>query len=243
MGKLLEGKRAIVTGAGQGLGLAVSLALAVDGAKVLLTSRSAEKARASVEWIRARGAEAEGMEVDLLAPGAPERVVQAAVERFGGVEVLVNNAGFFQWRKFLELSGEEWSQTIDTNLSAPFLLTQAVARVMVRQGRGGAIVNIASIHARVADAEATAQSAAKFGLLGLTYSAAAALREHDIRVNAICPGSIEPDSAERRAPSPREKVTQADIATMVSYLASDLARSITATAIDVFGGTQVEIKP
>src|SRR5204863_7093088 len=104
----------------------------------------------------------------------------------GGVDILVNNAGVFIWRKFLELTREDWDQTIATNLSAAFFLMQGVGRVMARQGQGGAIVNIGSIHSRVAEAEVAAHCAAKFGLLGLTQAAAAAFRDHDIRVNAIC---------------------------------------------------------
>lgn len=242
MEKLLSGKRAIVTGSGQGLGAAVAYALAADGAQVLVTSRSSDKAAAVVDRIRSLGGAAAGLEVELGDPGAAGRVIGAALEHFGGLDILVNNAGIFIWKKLLELTREDWDRTIATNLSAPFHLLQAAAAVMAKQKRGGAIVNIGSIHAHVAEAEVAAHCAAKFGLIGLTQAAAAALRDHDIRVNALCPGSIESDSADRRGASPREQVTQADLASLCVYLVSDLSRSITGSVFDAFGSTRVTIK-
>jgi NAD(P)-dependent dehydrogenase (short-subunit alcohol dehydrogenase family) len=240
--KLLAGKRAIVTGSGQGLGSAIAGALAADGARLLVISRSAEKVEAVVQGIKRQGGEAFGVQEDLADPDAADRVIQAALDRFAGVDILVNNAGVFVWRKLLEFPREDWDRTIATNLSAPYFLIQAAGRVMARQGQGGAIVNVGSIHSRVAEAEVVAHCAAKFGLIGLTQAAAAALREHDVRVNAICPGSIEPESADRRGSSPREKVTQADIASLTVYLVSDLSRSITGSIIDAFGSTRIAIK-
>jgi 3-oxoacyl-[acyl-carrier protein] reductase len=182
------------------------------------------------------------MQVDLTDPAAPARIVATTVELLGGIDILVNNAGTFIYRGLLDLTQEDWDSTLATNLSAPFFLLQAVARVMVEQRRGGAIVNIASIHGKVAEAEVAAQAAAKSGLIGLTQAAAAALRDHDIRVNAVCPGAIEPDSPDRLSLTPRNKVTQGDVATLVAYLVSDLAGPITGSAIDVFGSTHTEIK-
>ncbi len=243
MEKLLDGRSAIVTGSGKGLGAALASALAVDGARVLVASRDAERANATVAAIRARGGCAAGVAADLTVPGEPERVVQAALDEFGSVDILVNNAGVFIWKKLIDVSAADWDLTLATNLSAPFHLLQAAARVMIRQGRGGSIINIASIHGRIAEGEVVPHCAAKFGLIGLTQAAAAALRDHDIRVNAVCPGAIEPDSADRRGASPREKVTQADIASLTVYLASDLARSITGATMEAYGSTRTEIKP
>ena len=239
MEKRLSGKRAIVTGAGQGLGVAIAGVLTREGARVLVTSRDPGKVAAAVERIRAAGGAAEGIRVDLLDPGAAERVTARAVEVLGGLDVLVNNAGTFLSRPFLEMSREDWEASIATNLSAPFYLIQAAARVMIGGGRGGAIVNIGSIHGAVAEPDLAAQAAAKAGLIGLTRAAAEALREHDIRVNAVCPGAIESDSAERTAVSPRRKATQADVAELVAYLASDSAAAITGSAVDIHGNTRV----
>jgi 3-oxoacyl-[acyl-carrier protein] reductase len=235
---LLQGKRAIVTGAGRGLGSAIALRLAGEGARILVASRSPERVDAAVAEIRRAGGAAEGVAVDLMEPGSSARIVDAASSRLGGIDILVNNAATYIVREFLRITEEDWEATIATNLSAPFRLARDAARVMVRQGTGGAIINIASIHARVAEAEVAPQAAAKAGLLGLTAAASAALRPHGIRVNAVCPGSIEPHSPDRPGASPGEKVTQADVASLVAYLASDLARTITGAVIDIPGGTR-----
>ena len=242
MEKLLSDRCAIVTGAGQGLGAAIAGTLAADGARVLVVSRRADRVDRTVAKIKERGGVAAGATIDLVEPGAGERAVEAAVKQFGGLDILVNCAGVFVWKKFLDLTPQDWDRTLATNLSAPFHLLQAAARVMISQGRGGAVVNIGSIHSRLGDPDVAAHCAAKFGLIGLSESAAAALREHDIRVNVICPGAIESDSADRRGSTPRQKVTQADIATLTSYLVSDLARSITGSAMDAFGSTRAAIK-
>lgn len=242
MPKLLEDKVAIVTGGSQGLGKAAGTALAVDGARVLLVARREEELDAAAADIRAAGGEAETFPADLTRPEAAVEVVRAARERLGGVDALVNCAGVFLWQKFFDLAPEDWDRTLATNLSAPFLLTQEAARAMADRGRGGSIINIASIHGVIGDPNVVAHCASKFGLVGLTKACAEALREHDIRVNAIAPGAIDPASAERRGASPKHKVTQADIATLVVYLASDLARSITGSVIDMPGNTRAVIK-
>jgi NAD(P)-dependent dehydrogenase (short-subunit alcohol dehydrogenase family) len=180
--------------------------------------------------------------MDVTAPGAPARIVAEAVSRFGGLDILVNNAAVFYWKKLFELTADDWNLAVATNLTAPFFLTQEAAKVMIDQGRGGAIINITSIHGSVADANVAAQCATKFGLTGLTAATAEALREFEIRVNAVAPGSIEPNSADRRGSSLKSKVTQADVATLVAFLASDLARSVTGATIEALGSTRTVIK-
>ncbi|MBI4601741.1 MAG: SDR family oxidoreductase [Planctomycetes bacterium] len=242
MNRLLEEKVAIVTGGGRGLGSAIARALAADGARVLAVSRTEEACRQVAGAVVAKGGAAEALAADVTAPGVAETVVRAAVGRFGGLDVLVNCAGVFVWKRLLELTADDWTRTIATNLSAPFFLIQEAAKVMIDRGRGGSIINITSIHGAVADPNVAAHCASKFGLEGLTRAAAEALREVDIRVNAIAPGSMEPDSAEKRGESPRRKVTQADVATLAVYLASDLARSITGATIEAYGSTRTTIK-
>jgi len=242
MDRLLEDKVAIVTGGGRGLGLAISCALAADGAKVLVVSRSDDRGKAAVARIQERGGAAAVCPADITDPNAAAKIIAEAAARFGRLDLLVNNAGVFIWKKFLELTPEEWNRTIATNLSAPFHMTQAAARFLIDQGHGGCIINITSIHASVGDPNVAAQCASKFGLAGLTWAAAEAFREFDIRVNAIAPGNIEPDSPDKRGESPRRKVTQGDIATLVVFLASDLARSLTGVTLDAFGSTRAVIK-
>jgi len=242
MNRLLEDKVAIVTGGGRGLGLSIARALAADGARVLIVARSGESLKAGLDQLTRSGATAEGFVGDLTQQGVPAQVVARAVERFGRLDILVSSAGVFVWKKLLDLTEKDWSQTIGTNLSAPFFLLQEAAKAMIAQGKGGSIINITSIHGLVGDPNVAAHCAAKFGLTGLTQSAAEALREFDIRVNAVAPGSIEPDSSEKRGDSPRRKVTQADVATLVSFLASDLSKSITGATLEAFGSTRKVIK-
>jgi 3-oxoacyl-[acyl-carrier protein] reductase len=242
MQRLLDDKVAIVTGGGKELGFAIASGLAVDGARVLVVSRSEDRARTAVSKIRDAGGIAEPHVDDITTPEAASRILRAALERFGGIDILVNSAGVFVWKKLLDLTAEDWDRTIATNLTAAFHLTQAAARAMIERERGGSIVNIASIHSFAADPHVAAQCASKAGLVGLTRAAAEALREFDIRVNAIAPGSIEPDTASRRGETPRAKVTQADVASLATYLASDLARSITGATLEAYGNTRVVIR-
>jgi len=227
-----------VTGAGRGAGAAIAARLAEEGARVLATSRTEATLREVVTAIRSRGGTAEALVEDLILPGAAERVVAAAVDRLGGIDVLVNNAATFVLKPFLDVGDDEWDRTIATNLSAPFRLTRAAARQMAVQGGGGSIIHIASIHARIAEADLAPHVAAKAGLVGLTGAAADALRVLGIRVNAVSPGAIESCSAGRPGASPLEKVTQGDVANLVAYLASDLARTITGAVIDISGATR-----
>jgi NAD(P)-dependent dehydrogenase (short-subunit alcohol dehydrogenase family) len=240
--KLLEDRAALVTGASRGLGLAVATALAVDGARVLLVARSEERLARAAASVREHGGLAFTAAADLSLPGAHAPLVETTLRELGGLDILVNCAGVFVWKTFLDLTEEDWRRTIETNLTATFLLSQAAARAMVEQGRGGAIINIASIHGLVGDPNVAAHCASKFGVVGLTRAMAESLREHDIRVNAVAPGSLAPDSAGRRGASPREKITHADVASLVVYLASDLSRSITGATVEAYGSTHTVIK-
>jgi NAD(P)-dependent dehydrogenase (short-subunit alcohol dehydrogenase family) len=234
----LEGRVAIVTGAGRGLGLAMARGLAAEGARVIVTSRNAVTLANAVESLRQDGAQAEGLQVQLTEQDAPARLVAAAQERFGRLDILVNNAATYVWKKLLDLSDTDWELALATNLTAPFRLIQASARYMVELGRGGSIINIGSIHGTVADGSAVAQNASKSGLEGLTRGAAEALRTHGIRVNTISPGEIIPDSYDRLSTTPADKVTQGDIAQIAVFLASDRSASLTGTTIEAFGLTR-----
>ncbi len=238
MTKLLENKTALVTGGGGGLGLAICQALATDGARIVAVGRDESKIESTVRLVREQGGLAEAISADLTDSDAPERLVNETVSHFGGIDILVNCAGVFIWKKFLDQTREDWDTTVATNLSAPFFLTQQVARVMIEQGRGGSILNIVSIHGKMGDGDTVSQCAAKSGLVGLTKATAEALREHDIRVNGLSPGMIAADSGARRGASPREAVTQRDLATLTVFLVSDLARTVTGTVVDAFGGTR-----
>lgn len=242
MERLLENKVAIVTGAGRGLGAAVAAALSVDGARVLVVSRSEASARETMERVASLGGSSASWVGDLRAEGSADAVVEGALAAFGRVDILVNAAGVFLWKPFFEVAPAEWDEVLDVNLKAAFLLAQSAARAMADAGRGGAVVNISSIHGLYAEPNAVPQCVTKSGLIGLTKALAEALRPYDIRVNAIAPGSIAPDSAGERGDSPRKQVTEADVASLVVYLASDLARTITGSVIEVFGSTHAVIQ-
>jgi 3-oxoacyl-[acyl-carrier protein] reductase len=242
MAKLLDDKAAIVTGASQGLGLAIATALAVDGAKVLMVARDERNLAEAAAGVREIGGTAAIAAADITKGGAPQEIVERALAEFGRVDILVNNAGVFVWKQLFDLDSADWDRTIATNLSAPFHLLRAASKVMVEKGAGGSIVNIASIHGVVGDANVVPHCAAKFGLVGLTRAAADALREHGVRVNAIAPGSIAPGSADRWGAGPAQKVTQADIASLVVYLSSHFSRTVTGAVIEMYGSTHTVIK-
>ena len=239
---LLEKKIALVTGASQGLGEAIALAMAREGAKVFCAARSSQKLQETVEKIQNAGGDGAYFAVDLRKYAEISQLAKAIIAKFGGIDILVNCAGVFIWKDFLELTEEDWQMTLDTNLKAAFLLTQALTPQFVKQNRGGAILNISSIHGTIGDAKTVPHCAAKFGLEGLTRAAAAALRPHNIRVNALAPGAIEAKSAEKTSQSLDEKVTQKDLAQMAVFLASDQAGAITGTTLEAFGNTRKVIK-
>lgn len=238
MANELTDKVAIIIGGSQGLGAAIAGAFADAGARLLLVARSREKLERVARDLTGRGPGVETLATDVTASKGAATVVSAGVEQFGRVDVLVNCAGTFLWRSFSEISAADWRQTLETNLTAPFLLTQAVAARFVEQGHGGVVINIASIHGEVADGNVVPQCAAKLGLVGLTRASAEALRPHGIRVNTISPGAIEPDSAGRLSDGLQSKITQGDIAQAAVYLASDQARGITGANLEAFGVTR-----
>ncbi len=242
MAKLLKNKIALVTGGGGGLGTSICLALAADGAKIVVAGRDQSKLDKTVAQARKLGALAEACSADVTDHDGPGRMVSETLSHFAGIDILINCAAVFVWKKFLEQSREDWETTVATNLGAPFFLTQAAARAMIAQGRGGTILNIASIHSRVGDGNLVGHCASKFGLVGLTHASAEALREFDIRVNGISPGMIAADSALRRGTSPREPITQRDVATLVVFMVSDLARTITGSIVDAYGATRDAIE-
>jgi NAD(P)-dependent dehydrogenase (short-subunit alcohol dehydrogenase family) len=176
--------------------------------------------------------------------------VEASVERaeaeLGPIDVLVNNAGVFLWRPFLELSSEEWELVLATNLTGAANFCRAVLPGMMRRRRGR-IVNVSSIHGMRGEANLAAHSAAKFGLIGLTQSLAREFRPYNIAVNAVCPGTVENKEDETGAPSRSEplaeKLWPRDVARTVLFLASDDAAAITGAALEVLGGTHLAIQP
>ena len=168
-----------------------------------------------------------------------------AESELGPIDVLVNNAGVFLWKPFLKLTPEEWDTVLATNLTATAAFCRAVLPGMTDRRRGR-IVNVSSVHGLRGDANLSAHSAAKFGVIGLTQSLAREFRSHNIAVNAVCPGAVDnriDETADVDRSSPlSQKLWPRDVARTVLFLASDDAAGITGAALEVYGGTHLTIQ-
>jgi 3-oxoacyl-[acyl-carrier protein] reductase len=244
-GKPLAGRVAVVTGASRGIGLAVARLLADDGASVVVSGRDADRLAAALKELDAAGAAVLAVAADAARREDAERLVEAARERFSRIDILVNNAGITRDQLLVRMKDDDWDQVIDTNLRGVFLMTRAVAKVMMRQ-RGGRIINVASAAGAMGNAGQVNYSAAKGGVIALTKAAARELAHWSILVNAVAPGLIETDMTAsipaasrdallqqvplRRAGTPREA------AEVVRFLAGDGASYVTGQIIHVNGG-------
>jgi NAD(P)-dependent dehydrogenase (short-subunit alcohol dehydrogenase family) len=242
---LLEGKVALVTGAGTGIGRADALLFAQHGAKVVVNDPGVERdgtgqsdaADRVVQEIRAAGGEAVAVKTPVGTFEAAEEIVGAAVKAFGGVDILVNNAGILRDRTALKLAPEEWNAVLGVHLTGSFACLQAAARVMKDQGRGGRIINMTSIAGLRGNFGQSNYSAAKAGIYGLTRTAALELARFQITVNAVCP------TAYTRMTADNAGVTEAvglrfgpeTVAPLVVYLATDQAAHLTGRVIAIEG--------
>jgi NAD(P)-dependent dehydrogenase (short-subunit alcohol dehydrogenase family) len=224
---MLEGKVAMITGASQGLGRALALAFAREGARVVINSRSEETIRPVAEEAESLGAEVLALAADVSRSADGERLVSAAAERYGRIDVLVNNAGVLGPRVPIEEYPEdEWRLVIDANLTGPFLVTKAAIPHMPE---GGSIINVVSGVSVEGRAGWGAYSVSKFGVEGLTQILAAELEEHGIRANAVDPGGMR--TGMRAAAYPEEdpltRMTPEENTDIFLYLASDESRGVT----------------
>jgi 2-hydroxycyclohexanecarboxyl-CoA dehydrogenase len=235
----------LVTGAGRGIGRSIALRFGEEGARVALVGRTEANLQETARLLAASGGRSLALPADITEAGAAEDCVRRTESKLGPVDVLVNNAGVFIWRPFLKLSAEDWDRVIATNLTGAANFCRAVLPGMLERRRGR-IVNVASIHGMRGDANVAAQSAAKFGLIGLTQSLAREFRGHNVAINAVCPGTVEnkrEEGAAQHAEPLAEKLWPRDIARAVLFLASDDAAAITGVALEVFGGTHLVIAP
>jgi NAD(P)-dependent dehydrogenase (short-subunit alcohol dehydrogenase family) len=247
----LAGKVAIVTGGGRGLGAAIAAGLAADGARTIVWFRNdSEAARSVVRGIEARGGSAASRRVDVTSRAEVDQAVAELGADGGRIDILVNNAGVMRRSPVLELSDADWHAVLDTNLTAYFIVSQLVGRVMAAQG-SGSIVHVSSTNDRMASTDCTAYAAAKGGVAMLNRQLALELGPLGIRSNAVSPGMVETDlnraqladgpfrkSALDRIPLGRF-VQPDDVAGAVRYLASDLARSVNGTTVRVDAGRTV----
>ena len=224
---MLDSKVAMITGASQGLGRALALAYAKEGASIVINSRSEESIRPVAEEVESTGAEILALRADVSKSADVEKLVGAAVERFGRIDVLVNNAGVLGPRVTIEEYPEdEWRRVIDANLTGPFLVSKAV---IPRMPEGGSIVNVVSGVSVEGRPEWGAYSVSKFGVEGLTQILAAELKERGIRVNAVDPGGMRTEMRAAAYPEedPMTRITPEENTDVFLYLASDESKDVT----------------
>jgi len=242
----LEGRTAIVTGGNRGIGRAIVERFAAEGADVMVVGRNEETVAATVSAVESVGCSGFGHLADVTSANDLRGIVAAATARWERIDVLVNNAGIGLETPFLEIAEEDWDRVVATNLRAPFLLSQLVAREMAKVGRG-AIVHIASIDASGGDGPYASYNASKAALLGLNRTMALELGPLGIRVNCVSPGFTHTDMTEE-AVSPalmdyllhrfdrvplRRLVRPDEIAAACAYLASDDASAVTGIDLTV----------
>ncbi|MED0653712.1 3-oxoacyl-[acyl-carrier-protein] reductase [Anoxybacillus geothermalis] len=243
---MLEGKIALVTGASRGIGRAVALELARQGASVVVNYAGSEaKANEVVEMIRSLGREAIAVQADVARAEEVERLVKTALDQFGRLDILVNNAGITRDNLLMRMKEEEWDAVINTNLKGVFLCTKAVTRPMMKQ-RGGRIINIASVVGVIGNPGQANYVAAKAGVIGLTKTAARELASRNITVNAVAPGFITTDMTEALSEELKGEMLKQiplarfgepdDVARVVAFLASDAAGYMTGQTLHVDGG-------
>ncbi len=245
MGRLLDGKVAIITGAARGIGRACALALAEDGMSIVLSGRDSTRLGTAVAEIEALGTGALAVTGDVSRLEDVERLVRETRGRFGRIDLLVNNAGITRDALLVRMKDEEWEEVLAVNLRGAFYTTRACAKVMMRQ-RSGRIINIASTAGVMGNPGQVNYSAAKAGLLGLTKALARELAYWGILVNAVAPGLIETDMLAAAPADAREAMlnqvplrrvgTPREVAEVVRFLASDGAAYITGQVIHVNGG-------
>ena len=245
---LLSGKTAIVTGAGMGIGRGIALELAQEGARVIVSDIDAaiEACEETATLIRRAGGDAQAVVCDVTRDGAAEQLVDAAVELYGRLDCAVNNAGIAIPGPLADVSDEAYERVMSVNLRGTFRGLRAQLRQMVKQGGGGAIVNVASVAGLCAVADIGVYTASKHGVLGLTKNAAKEYGVHGIRVNAICPNAIRtplligsPPAFQKKlvAPQAMQRFGEPEeVGAAVAWLCSDKASFVTGVALPVDGG-------
>lgn len=244
--KLLQDKVVLITGASRGIGKSIAQQCINEGAKVAFTYLSSEeKANALVSELTANGGEAKGFKSNAADFDAAQKLVESVIEKFGTIDVLVNNAGITRDNLLMRMSEEQWDEVINTNLKSVFNLTKAVQRPMLK-ARKGSIINMSSVVGVSGNAGQANYAASKAGMIGFTKSIAQELGSRSIRCNAIAPGFIETEMTatldekvvkEWRNSIPLKRGgTPEDVANIVVFLGSDKSAYITGQTINVCGG-------
>ena len=245
----LQGKVVLVTGGTSGIGREAAILFAKAGAKVVVAGRREAEGKETVDLVRAAGGDGFFAKADVATSTEVEALVQKTVQKFGHLDIAFNNAGIEgTWVPITEQTEEDWDRTIDINLKGVWLCLKYEIRQMLKQGGGGAIVNMSSVAGLMGAAEAAAYSASKHGVIGLTKSAALENARQGIRVNAVCPAVIETAMGERLFGTPEVKPyaislhpigrfgTPTEIAEAVVWMSSDRASFMTGQYLVLDGG-------
>jgi len=242
---LFDGKVALVTGAARGIGQAIALKLAREGADVALCDLQAEWLEETAAGVEAAGCKAARIAVDVSNGEAVQAAVASAIEVLGKIDILVNNAGITKDTLMMRMSEEDWDAVLSVNLKGAFLFTKAAARPMMKQ-RSGVVVNIASIIGLIGNAGQCNYAASKAGVIALTKSAAKELASRNVRVNAVAPGFIQTKMTDALSEDVRAKMLEAiplkrlgtcdDVADAVVFLAGDASSYMTGQVLTVSGG-------
>jgi 3-oxoacyl-[acyl-carrier protein] reductase len=241
----MESKIALVTGASRGIGQACAMALAKQGMTVIGTATSDKGAEAITAYLQAAGANGSGMKLNVTDAAEVDAVIAAIEKDFGGIGVLVNNAGITRDNLLMRMKDEEWDDIMATNLTSVFRLSRAVIKSMMK-ARAGRIISIASVVGAMGNAGQTNYSAAKAGIMGFTKSLAREVGSRNITVNCVAPGFIDTDMTKALPDAQRQALLAhiplgklggvEDIANAVAFLAGDQAGYITGTTLHVNGG-------
>lgn len=240
-----KGKTALITGSARGIGRAIAERLAFEGARVIISDVLEDVAENTVREFRAKGYEAVAIKADVSKADDAERLINDAVKQYESLDIVVNNAGITRDALMIRMKEADWDAVLNVNLKGAFLVTQAAAKVMIKQ-RTGRIVNISSVVGRMGNAGQTNYAASKAGLIGLTKASAKELASRGITVNAIAPGFIKTEMTDKMPDAAREKLSGGiplgrlglpeDVAAVTAFLVSDDAAYITGQVLGVDGG-------
>jgi 3-oxoacyl-[acyl-carrier protein] reductase len=241
----LNGKKAIVTGGGRGIGRAISLALAHEGADVVVADLDLKGAEATAESVRALGRQAVAVKVDVSKSSDVNNMVSSGLEKFGRIDILINNAGIFQVAPVGEMTDEQWDRTLNVNLRSVFLCSRAVIKGMIEQ-RSGKIVSMSSIDGYRGYPLGAHYAASKAGIRAFTASLAKEVGSQGICVNAVAPGEVETEMTKEELSQYREEFLKQiplgriakpeEIAKVVVFLCTDDASYMTGATVSVNGG-------